>query len=209
MKPLIKVCGIKHFENAKAISKAAPDFMGFIFYKKSIRCVDNEILVELLNEIPTAIKKVGVFVNEPKESILQKKQKYKFDYIQLHGDENAEFCKQLKDEGMHIVKAFGVDDDFDFDVLNDFLSYCDYFLFDTKTKDYGGSGKKYNWRQLEDYQFDVPFFLSGGISVEDAEAIKEIKHPQLYAVDINSKFEIKPGLKDIKLVEKFIKKIRL
>jgi len=207
MKPLIKICGMKYIENVEAIAALEPNFLGFIFYKKSKRWVDFEVLDVLLNEIPSSIKKVGVFVNDSEQKILLKKQN--FDYIQLHGDESPSFCKQLKERGCHIIKAFGVDDEFDFNELKDFLPYCDYFLFDTKTKDYGGSGKKYNWKKLEEYKQGLPFFLSGGISTDEAEAISELNHPQLYAVDINSKFETKPGLKNVELVNTFIKKIRL
>lgn len=204
-RPFIKVCGMKDAENVKSIASLKPNFMGFIFYKKSKRWVADEVLDGLLNEIPNSIKKVGVFVNHTIENILPKIKK--IDYIQLHGDESVAFCKKLKEADVNIIKAFGVDDDFDFEKLEAYLPYCDYFLFDTKTKSYGGSGKKYNWQKLETYNFDVPFFLSGGISVNDAEMIKEIEHPQLYAVDINSKFEIEPGLKNTEQVKTFIEKI--
>lgn len=207
MKPLIKVCGMKYLENTQEVVKLLPDFMGFIFYEKSQRSIE-ELSVHLLLEILVpSIKIVGVFVNATKRQILFNKNK--FNYVQLHGDESPQYCSVINNEGVKIIKAFGMDDDFDFDKLKNYLPYCEYFLFDTKTAAYGGSGKKYNWQKLKEYKLDIPFFLSGGISVEDAEAIKALGHPQLYAVDINSKFEIQPGLKNVELVETFIKEIRL
>jgi len=207
MKPLIKVCGMKDLDNVKSIAALKPDFLGFIFYENSKRKVFLNEVDSLLEAIDQSIKKVGVFVNANKNEIL--KIQNKFDYIQLHGDESPEFCKTINKVGTKIIKAFGIDNAFDFDKLKEFIPYCSYFLFDTKTADYGGSGKKYNWQKLEEYQFEVPFFLSGGICLEDAERIKTINHPQLYVVDINSKFEIEPGLKNMELAKTFINKIRL
>jgi len=207
MKPLVKVCGMKYLENTQEIVKLMPDFMGFIFYEKSQRSVEELSVHMLLETLVPPIKIVGVFVNATKRQLLFNKNK--FNYVQLHGDESPQYCCALAEEGVKIIKAFGVDDDFDFDKLKEYIPFCDYFLFDTKTAAYGGSGKKYNWQKLQEYEFDLPFFLSGGISVEDAEAIKELNHPQLYAVDINSKFELRPGLKNVDSVKTFIKEIRL
>jgi len=206
-KPLIKVCGMKYLNNVESIAALKPDFMGFIFYEKSKRKVAVEELDLLLAALPSSIKKVGVFVNASYHKIL--KFKNKFDLIQLHGDETPKYCKQIKDERCSIIKAFGVNEEFDFNNIKKYLPYCNYFLFDTKTFDYGGSGKKYNWQKLSEYQFNKPFFLSGGISLDDIDLINEIQHPQLFAVDINSKFEIKPGVKYVEQVQSFIKKIRL
>jgi len=166
MKPLIKVCGMKYLENTQEVVKLLPDFMGFIFYEKSQRRVEELKVDMLLETLVAPIKIVGVFVNASKRQILFNKNK--FNYVQLHGDESPDYCNALAKEGVKIIKAFGVDDDFDFDILNDYSPFCEYFLFDTKTSAYGGSGKKYNWTKLNEYNLDIPFFLSVNLKYNPA-----------------------------------------
>jgi phosphoribosylanthranilate isomerase len=204
----IKICGLKQPENIREIRELRPDYMGFIFYRKSKRYVHMNDSFENFQEIDGGIKKVAVFVNETAENISQTLNGLDFDIIQLHGSESPETVKELKSKGYQVIKAFSMKTGFDFSLLQNYEGICDYFLFDTATPQYGGSGKKFNWDLLEHYQDKTSFLLSGGISLKDAEVIKKLHHPRLAGIDVNSGFEIEPGLKDIDLLEKFIKEIR-
>jgi phosphoribosylanthranilate isomerase len=195
----LKICGMKYPDNILEVGSVLPDYMGFIFWKKSARYFDG-----LIPDLPKSIKKVGVFVNDTADLILAKANKYNLQAIQLHGQESVEFCQDLKDKintKIEIIKVFSVDDTFDFEVLKPFEAVCDYFLFDTKGKLPGGNGTTFDWKVLEKYPSNKPFFLSGGIGMNEMEAIKEISNTNLplYAIDVNSKFEIEPGLKNIEL----------
>ena len=203
MKPKIKVCGMKYGDNIKEVAALAPDYMGFIFYPKTKRYVGE--LDELLLKDLGDIKKVAVVVNTSVAEIEEKVKRYGFDYVQLHGDETAGFCKELKEKGIHIIKAFQVDDAFDFKLVDAYKPYCDFFLFDTKSKGYGGAGKSFNWEVLKRYDNEIPFFLSGGIGLENVEEIKKLKGLNIHALDINSRFEIEPALKDTDKIKEFIK----
>jgi len=196
----IKICGLKQPENIKAIAGLKPDYMGFICYGKSPRYIA-ELLPQVLEGIPQGIIKTAVFVNESKENIEHLLNRYSFNAIQLHGDESAAFANAFRDK-VTVIKAFGVDEGFDFSSLDTYADSVDYFLFDTKTSTYGGSGKTFNWGILDNYKLSKPFFLSGGISADNLERIKEIKHPAFYGVDLNSRFEVEPGLKDVQKLEK-------
>jgi len=196
----IKVCGLKDPENIKAVAALSPDYMGFIFYGPSPRFVD-DLSAELLNNISASIYKTGVFVNESEENINKQIDKHNFNAIQLHGDESPEFCNSFKNKVI-VLKAFGLHEDFDFEQLKAYSDSVDFFLFDTKTPIHGGSGKTFNWSVLGGYKLDVPFFLSGGISPDNIEEIKNIDHPQFYGIDLNSKFETAPGIKKIEQLEK-------
>lgn len=203
----LKVCGMKYQDNIRQLAELEPDFIGFIFYEKSKRYVTNGLDIKSLN-IPKSIKKVGVFVNSTIEVINEKVQLYKLDFVQLHGNESVEFCRELKQAGIKIIKAFQIDEDFDFFVIERYETVCDYFLFDTKTKLYGGSGNKFNWQILEKFNNQKPFFLSGGIDMEDVDEIKKLKNLNIFAIDINSRFEINPGNKDIEKIKEFIKSMQ-
>ncbi|ASU34984.1 phosphoribosylanthranilate isomerase [Mucilaginibacter xinganensis] len=196
----IKVCGMRNPDNIKAVAGLEPGYMGFIFYGSSPRFA-GELPIEALQEIPSAINKTAVFVNESAAVINTIIDKYDFDFIQLHGDESPAFCKSFRDKAI-VIKAFGVNSDFDFKQLTRYKNKVDMFLFDTKTDQHGGSGKTFDWGILDKYDMDIPFFLSGGISPENIEEVKYINHPKFYGIDINSKFEISPGLKDIEKLEK-------
>ena len=200
----IKVCGMTAADNLEEILQAKPDFVGFIFYDKSSRNIE---ISEALEMDTKGIKKVGIFVNEEIEELAKTMAKYKLDYAQLHGDESPEYCSKLKNRSISIIKAFSVDAHFDFNHLKPFLPYVDYFLFDTKGDKRGGNGVKFNWDVLSDYHLDKPFFLSGGITEKDADEINKLKHPHLYAVDINSGFEISPGVKTPEIVKHFVQKL--
>jgi phosphoribosylanthranilate isomerase len=201
----IKICGMKYPENILEVGSLLPDYMGFIFWEKSTRYFDG-----VIPDLPKSIKKVGVFVNATQEEILEKIAKYDLQAIQLHGQESVEFCQDLKqvleDENLkqvqiEIIKVFSVDDSFDFEILKPFEAICDYFLFDTKGKLPGGNGTTFDWKVLEKYPSSKPFFLSGGIGINEMDAVNEISKTNLpiYAIDVNSKFEIEPGLKNIQL----------
>ena len=204
----VKVCGMKYSDNISQISELGLDYMGFIFYKKSSRYVNDILIEDELKKLPRSIKKVGVFVNETISEIETVSKKYKLDYIQLHGDESPLFCKELKEKNLKIIKAFQIDGTFDFSMLNEYIGNVDYFLFDTKSKGYGGSGEKYNWGLLSNYDNKTPFFLSGGINEKDISEIKKLKTLNIEAIDINSCFEISPALKNIPKVSKFIKRVK-
>ena len=201
---------MKYQENIFDVASLQPDFLGFIFYKKSPRYVDNELNIEIINQISESIDKVGVFVNSNKNYILEKVNTYQLDFVQLHGSESVLFCNDLKVQGVKVIKAFQVDDEFDFNLLIPYKNAVDYFLFDSKTEAFGGSGKKYDWSLLKNYDNEIPFLLSGGISYEDAKTIKNdpiLKKLNIIALDINSCFESVPAVKNAQLISNFIKKI--
>jgi phosphoribosylanthranilate isomerase len=223
----IKVCGMKYIENIQDVAALQPDYLGFIFYEKSKRNFEG-----IIPELPKSIKKTGVFVNEYPEILISLVEEYRLDAIQLHGDESLEYVTELKrqlaerralfiEENKHqrkkknkhfiaekeveIIKVFGIKDDFNFDVLKPYLDVVDFFLFDTKGKERGGNGVKFDWAILEKYPFEKPFFLSGGIGLQDMDEIQKIINSDLliYALDVNSKFESAPGKKNVKELKKF------
>ena len=204
----IKVCGMIDPVNSREIAKTAPDFIGFIFYPGSKRYVGNTPDGSLFRNIPPRILKTGVFVNEEPSLIFEITRRYGLDLVQLHGSESAEYCNSLHESGLTIIKAFEISDSFDFVTLNKYSEACEYFLFDTKTGSSGGSGSKFDWAKINEYRLGKPFFLSGGIGPEDASLVKRINHKSLFAVDINSRFEIRPGIKDRDKIETFINEIK-
>jgi phosphoribosylanthranilate isomerase len=200
----IKVCGMRDPENISGVVAALPDYLGFIFYPKSKRFVGFEPLPEVLSAIPVEVKKVGVFVDEIPEKVLEVVQIWKLNVVQLHGHETPEYCRQIKNLGITVFKAFSVDEHFDFNSLSAYSRVCDCFLFDTNGQLPGGTGRKFNWQLLENYKGDIPFFLSGGIGPDDLEALRHFGHPRWRGIDINSGFEISPALKDVEKVKSFI-----
>ncbi|QBN18087.1 phosphoribosylanthranilate isomerase [Flavobacterium nackdongense] len=200
----LKICGMKYPENILEIGALLPDYMGFIFWEKSARYFDGA-----MPDLPKSIKKVGVFVNASLDEILDKIQKYDLQAVQLHGQESVEFCKNLKKNIPNltdIIKVFSILDTFDFAELKPFEKVCDFFLFDTKGKLPGGNGTAFDWKVLENYPSTKPFFLSGGIGIEEIKKLVEMmqsdvstKKLPIHAIDVNSKFEIEPGLKNIQL----------
>ncbi|MEN7551392.1 phosphoribosylanthranilate isomerase [Rapidithrix thailandica] len=201
-KLLWKVCGMRDSNNIRALLEESPDFMGFIFFEKSPRNASNKLDRQLLLNFPARTKKVGVFVNESVENILQKVNDYQLDYVQLHGDESPEFCQKLKQQQLKLFKAFGVNEEFDFATLQPYQEAIDYFLFDTKGKNYGGNGIPFDWKKLEEYPLDKPFLLSGGIDLENIREVNHIPSSRLAGIDVNSKFELTPGYKNIDLIKK-------
>ena len=200
----IKVCGMRDHENLQELLQLPINYVGLIFYNKSKRFVENK----LPNLNFQGKEKVGVFVNESLEYILEKSQQYDFVTIQLHGSESTAFCKELKEKNFKIIKAFSVGDEFDFSKTKKYEPFCDYFLFDTKGKLPGGNGYTFDWKILKNYEGGIPFFLSGGINSSHINILKGLKINQLHAIDLNSGFEIEPALKDISLLKKFIEDVR-
>ena len=195
----LKVCGMANSSNIAELVKIQPNFIGFIFHEASPR---NITKTPELN-IPSTIKKVGVFVNKEADFINKKVNEFGLDYIQLHGKESPLLCEKLKKEGLKIIKAFNIHEDFDFKQLEGYESCCDYFLFDAFGKNAGGNGIIFNWELLKNYKGEIPFLLSGGIDETMVQTIKHFEHPQFAGIDINSGFEIKPALKDVERIKKF------
>jgi phosphoribosylanthranilate isomerase len=204
----IKVCGMKYPENVDAVCAARPDYIGFIFYRKSKRYVGEDPDESIFTRVPDSIQKVGVFVNEKPQQVIGICRKYKLQAAQLHGKESVEYCRKIKNSGLTVFKAFFVYDDFNFDQLRHYSADVDSFLFDTKGKLPGGTGEKFNWQILNQYKLSTPFCLSGGIIYTDCKDLKELNLNRLTAVDINSGFELKPGYKDSRQVADFIKELR-
>ncbi|WP_442265707.1 phosphoribosylanthranilate isomerase [Tenacibaculum sp. ZS6-P6] len=211
----LKICGMKYVDNIRQVAELKPDYLGFIFYEKSKRNFEG-----IIPEIPKGIKKTGVFVNEYLEILVSLAEEYKLEALQLHGDESVEYIKELKGHlessreekrlpKVEIIKVFGIKDEFDFSVLEPYEAVVDYFLFDTKGKECGGNGVTFDWKVLEDYNSKKPFFLSGGIGLHEVTKVEEIIKTDLpvYALDVNSKFEKKPGLKSVKDLKKFINQV--
>ena len=211
----IKVCGLNNVKNIETLSALAIDYFGFIFYNKSPRSFRlSQIPISVLNS-----KRVGVFVNCELSEVVKKTKMLSLSMIQLHGNETEDYCKKLKHllnkEGLtsRLTKVFSIENTIDFKQLTPFIPYADNFLFDTQTKGYGGSGKQFNWNVLENYPFKTPFFLSGGIGYDDLSKIQSFLEKTssryCHAIDLNSRFETEPGIKNIKLIEQFINQFKL
>jgi phosphoribosylanthranilate isomerase len=200
----IKVCGMRDVKNIEALVKLNVDFIGFIFHEKSPRNVSEKPNTT----IPKNIKKVGVFVAKPLAFIQEKTLEFDLDYIQLHGKESPEFCLQLKNLGLKIIKAFNINNHFDFETLKPYEIPCDYFLFDAFGKQAGGNGVVFNWKLLEKYKGKTAFLLSGGINNTMKQQIKAFKHKQFIGIDINSGFELAPAWKDVAEIDTFIKALK-
>ena len=200
----LKVCGMRELENISALSELKPNYIGFIFWAQSSRFVDKK--TPLLDK---KIIKTGVFVDATFDYILTKIKDHQLDAVQLHGQESCSYCKMIKDYGLKVIKSFSIKNTFDFNTLEDYENSCDYYLFDTKGKLPGGNGFTFDWEVLDKYPSQKPFFLSGGIGVDNLNEIKKLVKTKLpiHAVDVNSKFENAPGNKNIELLKKFKKEI--
>ena len=198
---LVKVCGMREAENIREVEALGIDLMGFIFWPKSSRYVS-----ERPAYLPTNCKRVGVFVDEDIETVKRIAEDYALDYIQLHGHESPEYCAQLK--GLKLIKAFNIATTEDFKQTEPYTGIVDYFLFDTKGKSVGGNGEKFDWSVLSAYDGNTPFLLSGGIGPDDAEVLTSHFSPltskKCVGIDLNSRFEIAPGLKDINKLKDFL-----
>jgi phosphoribosylanthranilate isomerase len=202
----VKVCGMRDAQNIEALLQLKPNFMGFIFYDKSPRFVGETLDVDQLKAFPKEVKKVGVFVNASIDFIVKTVKKYELDYAQLHGEEKPDFCKTLRLKGVSIIRAFSLDSTFSFAQVYNYKPFCDFFLFDAKGQNRGGNGVSFDWGILKKYDFEKPFLLAGGVDIGHAAMLEEL--PQMpYCMDINSKFELEPGLKNIQKIEEFMKLI--
>ena len=195
-------------ENIQDVLTAAPNYLGYIFYPKSKRYVGENPNPDIFERMPASTQKVAVFVNEDLEKVRSICQNYHIEVAQFHGNESPEYCQQVRQSGLLVFKAFSVDQQFDFLQLEEYQDAVDFFLFDTKGKVPGGTGLKFDWEILKNYQLAVPFFLSGGIKPGDVDALRIFNHPQLVALDINSGFELEPALKNVTKVRTFINQIR-
>jgi phosphoribosylanthranilate isomerase len=200
-KLLLKVCGLREPDNIQAVSALGVDMLGFIFYPPSPRYVGKDG-ADFRPSMPGQ-KKTGVFVNDSAEKMAMIGQAFALDALQLHGQESPEICYELRDR-FHIIKAFPIADEADFMKTKTYEGACDYFLFDTKGPRHGGNGFAFDWNILEAYTGDTPFLLSGGISPGDALKIRTIEHPKLAGLDLNSRFEVSPGLKNVEALRAFI-----
>lgn len=200
---IIKVCGMTDADNIRSVENLDVDMIGFNFYPKSPRC-----LCQLPDYLPTRAKRVGIFVNESKENIVMYADRFDLDYIQLHGNESPEYCRTLQSNGFRIIKAFPISLPKSLLAVNAYEGFCDYYLFDTRTPAYGGSGAQFDWSILLRYNAPTPFLLSGGINSYSAKALKEFHHPRFAGIDINSRFETSPGIKDVERIRGFLEELK-
>ena len=199
----IKVCGITQLKQLQQLEGLNIDFAGLIFYKDSPRYIGDKIDKAALKNSDFDLKKVGVFVNPEMIDVLDAIEDYGLDVVQLHGTESAEMCEDLSTE-VEVIKVFSVDTKSNIDeMIAEYDAVCDYYLFDTAGKDFGGNGEKFDWKILTKAKIEKPFFISGGINVDDIAALKKFKHPDFFGVDINSRFEKESGVKDMALVLQF------
>lgn len=202
---IVKVCGMREDENIRQIDELGIEWMGFIFYEQSKRHITRR------PGMPQQAKAFGVFVDYSIPAVLEKVEGFSFQGVQLHGSETPEYCQELRrllPDSILINKAFGIATADDFQKVMEYEGYCDYYIFDTKTPAKGGSGISFDWSVLENYKGTTPFLLSGGIGPDSIEDLKAFHHPRWAGVDLNSKFEIEPALKDVDKLNTFIKKFR-
>ena len=201
---LVKVCGMKEEQNILQLLELPIQYIGHIFYKESARYIGDLVNISMANDI----KKTGVFVNSDFAEIMDATERFNLNSIQLHGLEPVELAAVLKAKGLEVIKAFGIDEDFDWKQLEPYIGQVDYFLFDSKSPAYGGTGVTFNWQKLKEYPYDTPYFLSGGLSLENLQEAVNFEDKKLIGLDLNSKFEIEPGLKDIEKLKLALKTIR-
>ena len=212
---IIKVCGMKESENMIRLAELKPDYMGLIFYPLSGRYAgkaDKNVLASLA----PSIKLTGVFVDQKPEEIVDKVLEYQLDAVQLHGKESPDYCLLLRaalntrqpQKRVELIKAFGISPGFNFSDLDPYNDCIDFFLFDTKTAGHGGSGLSFDWKILDQYSGNKPWFLSGGLSPENIREISNFAFKNLYGLDLNSRFEIEPGIKDINSLRSAFQLIR-
>lgn len=204
----IKVCGMRDQSNIRKVCALEPDYAGFIFYPGSKRYTGNILSRPVIDSLPPPVTPVAVFVNEKSDVVLSTAEKFGIRHIQLHGDETPGYCKDIRARGYQVIKAFGVGRKIDFASVSNYTDSVSHFLFDTYTTEHGGSGRQFNWDQLKNFPFDIPFFLSGGIGPDDLQRIREAHLPEGTVIDVNSRFEISPGIKDEHRLANFINELR-
>ncbi|MEN9950404.1 MAG: hypothetical protein RLY85_1156 [Bacteroidota bacterium] len=207
----LKVCGMTLLDQIKGLESLGVDFAGLIFYQRSPRYVMKAGLTpESLKKEKLKINKIGVFVNEPEESVLAIVDAWRLDMVQLHGDESPRYCERISNH-VNTIKAFriGHQENIAYKVYP-YMDVVDMFLFDTLGAQYGGTGEQFNWSQLSQAALKKPYFLSGGIGLDDAEKVLEFGKTEkyLFALDVNSKFEVNPGVKDMTQIRSFLNAIK-
>jgi len=201
---LVKVCGMREAASLVAVAGLDPDFLGFIFSPVSPRYMGDVLTPDLVQGLPDRVQRVGVFVNEPAAQVLATACRFGLNFVQLHGQELPAQCAELQAAGLRVIKAFGVGEGFDFETLGPYVPYCDYFLFDAQGPAPGGNGRVFDWRVLEHYHWPVPYLLAGGLRPEHAAVVRNLQLPGLAGIDLNSGFEIAPGVKDPTRVAAFL-----
>lgn len=204
---IIKVCGMRDADNIRAVAKTGVNWMGMIFWPRSSRHVAD---LSAANAIPCGIERVGVFVDQSCEDIIDIAEKCRLDVIQLHGKESRESILALRGrlrKGVRLMKAISVGATDDISKASEYEDIVDYLLFDTKCTTVGGSGKQFDWSALDEYNGSTPFLLSGGIGPDDAEAVSLFRHPLMMGIDLNSRFETAPAYKDVEKLSSFINEI--
>lgn len=205
----IKVCGMRRADNIRAVAALPIDMMGFIFCKSSRRYVGNQAGAK---DVSTGgIKRVGVFVDATVQEIISRMVEFRLDAVQLHGAESPTFVRNLRATictdlrpGLRIIKAISISSGADIEQCGQYEGVADMFVFDTKCTTYGGSGRQFDWSLLDDYHGTVPFLLSGGIGPGDTGLLRTVRHPRLAGIDLNSRFETAPGVKDVDMLRRFI-----
>jgi len=199
MNTKLKICGMKDAQNIREVLSVKPDYLGFIFYKPSKRYVDN-LSPQFVKQLK-GVKKVGVFVDEQPDVMKTVIDAYGLDAVQLHGHESPAVAETIKTLGVIVIKAFGIAAGFDWEQLAAYEKVVDYYLFDTKTVAHGGSGESFDWDLLKQYKGQLPYFLSGGLNPQNIAIANELDDTRLFALDVNSKFELQSGWKDVKLLQ--------
>jgi len=204
----IKVCGMRTDANIREVANLGVDFMGFIFYEKSPRCAVPALSPRTLDQLPPSVLKVGVFVDETTATIRQRVVEYALDLVQLHGHESPAQCAELRATGILVIKSFSVGEEFDFAQTAPYVECCNYFLFDTKGPALGGNGTTFNWQLLASYNLSVPYFLAGGLDLAHAHELQTLRLPGLFGIDLNSRFELSPGEKDVAKLRQLFQRLR-
>jgi phosphoribosylanthranilate isomerase len=207
----IKVCGITQFKQLQQLEALNVDYAGLIFYKDSPRYMGDKLSAKEVKQADFDLKKVGVFVNPSYSELLDAIEEYGLDIVQLHGNETPEMCEDLSAD-VEVIKAFRIEDtNVDIDKLVEpYDAACDFYLFDTGglKESFGGTGQQFDWNILKKAKIEKPFFLSGGIGPDDAQKVKAFKHPDFFSIDVNSKFETAPGVKDMAAILKFLQALK-
>ena len=204
----IKVCGMREASNIAEVARLRPDFMAFIFYDGSPRYVGEDFDASLLRYLPAGVAPVALFVNAGYDTIITACDRYGFGRVQLHGSEDALLCRRLSEEGIGVIKAFAVSGSSVFEEMEPYMPWCDYLLFDKPAAGFGGSGESFDWSLLAGYSYDKPFLLAGGIGAENIDGALALAMPAMAGVDINSRVESAPGMKDIEKIAYVIQRVR-
>ena len=205
MNLLVKVCGMTDGDNIRRVEALGVDFIGFVFHEPSPRYA-----AIVPSYLPERAKRVGVFVDSPREEVERKAERFGLQVLQLHGGESPDYCRCLRETlGLPLVKAFHLAEPEDLRRTEPYEGLCDFFLFEPLTCLPGGSGKTFDWQLLRPYEGRTPFLLSGGIGSDSIEALRRFHHPRWAGIDLNSRFELAPGLKDVERLSQFLQALTI